>query len=295
MPKYLPRPVSAVLSLVFYGLNTIFWVIPLFAMTLAKLLVPLPTWRRWCSRLLDRIATNWISLNTLNQRLLTPARWDVRGAEDLQPQQWYLVLANHQSWLDILVLQRVFNRKIPFLKFFLKKELIWMPLLGQAWWALDFPFMKRYSAAFLRRHPHLRGRDLEITKRACRKFKQLPVSIMNFVEGTRFSRRKQQAQQSPYQTLLRPRAGGIAFVLASMGQQLDRILDVTISYPRGGGSFWGFLNGRISEIRVQVRSLPIGKELLGDYFNDHAFQQRFQGWLNHLWQDKDQRLLALTQ
>ena len=56
--------------------------------------------------------------------------WDVEGVETLDRSEWYLVLANHQSWVDIAVLQRIFHRKIPFLKFFIKKELLWLPILG---------------------------------------------------------------------------------------------------------------------------------------------------------------------
>ena len=111
---------------------------------------------------------------------------------------------------------------VPFLKFFLKKELIWVPILGIAWWALDFPFMKRYSAAVLKKRPHLRGKDIEITRQACKKFKSLPVSIMNFVEGTRFTREKHDKQKSPFTHLLKPKAGGIGFVLSTMGEQLQQ-------------------------------------------------------------------------
>jgi 1-acyl-sn-glycerol-3-phosphate acyltransferase len=198
-----------------------------------------------------------------------------------------MVVANHQSWVDILVLQRIFHRKIPFLKFFLKKELLWFPILGQAWWALDFPFMRRHTPGFLKRHPHLRGKDLEITRKACEKFKTIPVSVMNFVEGTRFSEEKHGRLKSPYTHLLRPKAGGLAYTLSAMGRQMDRILDVTIAYPDGVKSFWRFLCGEVKEIKVRVKALEITPELQGDYFNDREYRIRFQGWLNALWTEKD--------
>ena len=164
-----------------------------------------------------------------NQNLTNNTRWDVQGTESLEPSQWYLVLSNHQSWTDIVVLQRIFHRKIPFLKFFIKKELFWLPLLGQAWWALDFPFIKRYSKAKLQRKPHLRGKDLEITRRACKRFQQLPISIMNFVEGTRFTIQKHRQQQSPYTHLLRPKAGGIAAVLGDDDSIQSHIQDTFVA------------------------------------------------------------------
>jgi 1-acyl-sn-glycerol-3-phosphate acyltransferase len=275
------------LCLALYILNTLFWCIPLFVLAAAKAAIPLQSWRRKCSRTLNAIAENWIWVNNQNQRLFGKTRWDVQGLESLDRSEWYLVLANHQSWVDILVLQRIFHKKIPFLKFFIKKELLWFPILGQAWWAMDFPFVKRYSKSYLKKKPHLRGKDLEITRKACQKFKKIPISIMNFVEGTRFSVEKHRKQASPYTHLLRPRAGGIAFVLGSMAEQIHRVLDVTIAYPDGSSSFWALLCGKIQRVKVRVRSLPVSNELLGDYVNDGQFRSRLQDWLNGLWEEKN--------
>ena len=279
--------VRGILSLILYALNTVFWCIPLFVLAAAKAAVPLDAWMRRCNRMLNAIAENWIWVNNLNQKLVGNTRWDIQGMEVLDRYDWYLVLANHQSWVDILVLQRIFHRKIPFLKFFIKKELLWFPLLGQAWWAMDFPFVKRYTKSDLQKRPHLKGKDLEITRKACKKFKKIPVSIMNFVEGTRFTNEKHHRQQSPYSHLLKPKAGGIAFVLGSMGKQIHRVLDVTIVYPDGVSNFWALLCGKIREVKVRVRSLPVSPGLLGDYANDRNFRAGLQGWLNNIWAEKN--------
>ena len=285
----LPGVVRGSLSLVLYILNTLFWCIPLFILVLAKAAVPLESWMRRCSRILNAIAENWIWVNNQNQNLMAGnTRWEVQGIETLERFEWYLVLANHQSWVDILVLQRIFNRKIPFLKFFIKKELLWLPVLGQAWWAMDFPFVKRYTKSDLQKKPHLKGKDIEITRKACKKFKKMPVSIMNFVEGTRFTNEKQRRQKSPYSHLLKPKAGGIAFVLGSLEEQIHRVLDVTIVYPDGATNFWALLCGKIRKIKVRVRSLPVSPELLGDYANDRRFRTRLQHWLNDIWAEKNQ-------
>jgi 1-acyl-sn-glycerol-3-phosphate acyltransferase len=290
----IPGVVRGSFSLSLYILNTVFWSIPLFVLAFAKAVLPLKSWRRRCSKLLNAIAENWIWVNNLNQKLVGNTRWDVGGMENLERTDWYLVLANHQSWVDILVLQRIFHRKIPFLKFFIKKELIWLPILGQAWWAMDFPFVKRYTKSFLRKNPHLKGKDLEITRKACAKFKEIPVSIMNFVEGTRFTNEKHRMQQSPYDHLLKPKAGGIAFVLGSLGEQIHQVLDVTIVYPEGVANFWALLCGKIRKIKVRVRSLPVSAELLGDYINDGHFRLEIQRWLNNLWEEKDKYIEELS-
>ncbi len=288
MLHVLPNAIRGGLSLFVYMINTIFWCTPLFILVIAKAIVPVEWWRRRCSRLLNAIAENWIWVNNQNQKLIARnPQLEVQGIEALKRSEWYLVLANHQSWVDILVLQRIFHKQIPFLKFFIKKELFWFPLLGQAWWAMDFPFVKRYTKSYLQKKPHLKGRDLEITRKACRKFKKIPVSIMNFVEGTRFTIEKHGRQQSPYPHLLKPKAGGIAFVLGSLGEQISRVLDVTIVYPDGITGFWAFLCGKISKIKVQVRSLPVSPELFGDYIPDGHFRADLQRWLNGLWAEKN--------
>jgi len=198
-----------------------------------------------------------------------------------------MVLSNHQSWVDIVALQMIFNRRIPILKFFIKQELIKVPLLGFAWWALDFPFMKRYSAEFLKKNPHLKGKDIEITRRACEKFKTTPVSVMNFVEGTRYTLKKHDRQKSPYRHLLKPKAGGTGFVFSIMGSSIRSILNVTIVYPHGDTNFWHYLCGRVQDIRIHIEQMPLTDDLVGDYENDGEYRKHFQKWVNELWEKKD--------
>jgi 1-acyl-sn-glycerol-3-phosphate acyltransferase len=292
--QVLPGPVQGALSLLALFLNTLLWTTPLFIATFIKMIVPVESWRRYWGRFLDRIATYWVFCNNLVIRLTKPVKWEVSGLSGLDEKDWYLVVSNHQSWLDIVVLQKVLYRKIPFIKFFLKKELIWVPLLGQAWWALDFPFMKRYSREYLKKYPERKGKDLETTRKACAKFKHIPVAIMNFVEGTRFTRAKAEKQASPYTGLLKPKAAGIAFVLGAMGENLSSILNVTISYPDDAKSLWKFMCGRVRRIRVVVENIPITPDLLGDYFRDMEFQQRFQAWLNEMWERKEMLIRTMA-
>jgi 1-acyl-sn-glycerol-3-phosphate acyltransferase len=293
MLHFLPHAITGALSLLVYIVNTLFWFVPIVLLAILKL-PPVLRWQSWMTYLLDACAVAWISVNNCTTRIFTGIRWHISGLEQLSRKDWYLVLANHQSWADILVLQNVFNRRIPFIKFFLKKELIYVPFLGICWWALDFPFMKRYSKSFLQHNPHLKGKDIETTRKACRKFRFKPAAIMNFVEGTRFTRQKHQLQQSPFSHLLKPKAGGAAFVLGAMGEQLHKVLDITIHYPNGIPSFWDYISGKVRDITVQINVLPITPDLLGDY-NDLQYRERFQQWINQLWQQKDQQLATLKQ
>lgn len=293
MLSFLPAPLLGFLSFLFYTVNTLFWIIPIIIFSLLKALVPLDGWRKVFSYLLDRMASNWVAINTVNQKIFYKTKIKVTGLEKLEKKQWYLVVANHQSWVDILVLQRVLRGKIPFLKFFLKKELIYVPFLGIAWWALDFPFMKRYSQAYLKKNPHLKGKDMETTRKACEKFKHKPVSIMNFIEGTRFTDEKHSKQNSPFKHLLKPKAGGIGFVMTAMGDQLNKVLDVTIYYPDTTPSFLDFICGRTAHIEVIIDIKDIDDSLKGDYMSDRNFKISFQKWVNQLWLDKDTLLEEL--
>ena len=192
------------------------------------------------------------------------------------------------------MLQHVLNRRIPMLKFFLKQQLIWVPVIGLAWWALDFPFMKRHTKDDLRKHPGRRLQDREATRRACEKFALVPTSVMNFAEGTRFTPGKHAAQASQYRHLLKPKAGALALAINAMGEKFHSLIDVTIVYPAGVPSFWGFLCGRAPRIIVRAQQLAIPAAFsAGDYGGDAAFRMQFQQWLTTLWDDKDRQITAL--
>jgi 1-acyl-sn-glycerol-3-phosphate acyltransferase len=268
--------------------------VPLFALALLKLVIPVAPVRRVITRWLMSLAENWISGNEVILMGSGSRTWSAEGIEDLDRQGWYLVLANHQTWVDIVVLQIAFNRRIPLLKFFIKQQLIWFPLLGIGFWALDMPFMKRYSPSYLAKHPEKKGSDLEATREACKKFRDTPTSVINFVEGTRFSEEKRAARNSPYDRLLPPRAGGVAVAISSMGGIFDAIVDVTLVYPGVVPKFWDMICGDRVTVTVDVRTRPIDAELLtGDYQNDREFRRDVHRWLAAIWEDKDARIAEI--
>ena len=283
------RQLRGILVFAAFAVNTLFWFVPILVLAVVKLLVPVASVRAAVTRWLMAVGENWISVNTLLLEKAASIDWRIQGAESLRKDEWYLVIANHQTWVDILVLQVVFNRRIPFLKFFIKQQLIWFPVLGFAWWAMDMPFMKRYSAAYLSRNPHMKGKDFETTRRACEKFRHTPTSVINFVEGTRFSIEKRDRHNAPYRHLLRPRAGGFAVAVSSMGDMFSSILDVTLVYPDGPAKFWDLCCGRHIEVLVSVRRRPVESWMtVGDYENDREWRRRVQGWLGEIWHEKDE-------
>jgi 1-acyl-sn-glycerol-3-phosphate acyltransferase len=296
MLNFLPSPLLGLIATLLMVLNALFWVPILLLFAFLKLIIPVKKMRLLIDPILLRIAEAWIAGNSGWMRLTQRTSWDVQGIEGLNYRSWYLVNCNHQSWVDILVLQHLFNRRIPLLKFFLKQQLIWVPVMGLAWWALDFPFMRRHSEEFLKKHPEMRGKDQATTRQACEKFALIPTSVMNFLEGTRFTPAKQLRQQSPYKHLLKPKAGGMALALNAMGDKFQAILDVTIVYPDGPPDFWQFLKGKLKRVIVRVRPLPIPRHLVqGDYAGDPAVREAYQQWVQQLWLDKDAQIKALHQ
>ena len=293
MLRLLPPPLRALIALILYTGNTIGCFITILPIIVLKVITPAAGLRHAMTRLLMQLGMLWIGVNSWILRLTQRIHWDIEGLEGFDPRRSYLVISNHRSWADILILQHLWKYRIPFLKFFLKKELIWVPLLGVAWWALDFPFMKRYSREYLEKHPEHKGKDIETTKKYCERFKKSPISVINFLEGSRFDPKKHEAQNSPYKHLLMPRAGGAAVVLSAMGEMLDAIIDVTIVYPENQAPlpFWTFLRGEIPSVVVRVRRLAIPEAFVGrNYEQDKAFQQAFKDWINALWAEKNQQI-----
>lgn len=293
--KKIQGQIHAILATLFLICSTFLCFIPILFIGLFKLL-PHKAWQTRCTQCVDSIATFWCGVNNYYLNNIQKVNLEVSGLNQLNPKDWYLVIANHQSWLDIVILQRLFNKKIPVLKFFVKDQLKWIPLLGFSWWAMGCPFMKRYSKEYLAKKPHKQGKDLIATYKAIEIFKRSPASIMNFVEGTRFTPLKKEQQQSPYNHLLKPKAGGISFIISSMGEQITSLLDVTIVYSCKNHSLWDFLRKRIKSIKIDVRQIPIPKKFTSlQQMNDQSIQNEFKDWLNQHWAEKDNLIASLQE
>jgi 1-acyl-sn-glycerol-3-phosphate acyltransferase len=298
MLRWLPAPIICTLCFVLLSLALVTSFALLMLGALLKLLTPTAAGRTWLARywLGDFVGNgSWWGLNRLVYLLLHGPRRDIVIEGELDPDKTWLLVCNHQSYADIPLLVDIFGRRLPFTRFFLKQELLWMPIIGMACVTLDMPFVKRHSAAAIAANPALRQQDLQVTRKACEKYRSIPVTMVNFLEGTRFTPAKRDAKGSPYRNLLRPKAAGLSFALNAMGEQFAGIVDVTLCYaPSRYGTLASFLSGDQRNIKVRVRVLPVPVELIGgDYQEDAAFRERFQHWVNALWQRKDEELSRL--
>jgi 1-acyl-sn-glycerol-3-phosphate acyltransferase len=286
MLSFLPSFLKCLLAAVVLFVNTVLVFSMMIPFAVLKLVLPFNMVRRVADFVLNGLASFWTVVNGVWMAMVGRTRWHVSGLEGFSMRGWYLVSSNHQSWVDILVLQKVFSRRIPLLKFFIKHELIYVPIMGLAWWALDFPFMKRRGGASAQK-------DLETARKACEKFKVIPTSVISFMEGTRFTQVKHDQQKSPYTYLLKPKTGGVGMALETMGELFDCLVDVTIAYPHGVPTFMDLLTGNIEEVVVTVRQQPIPKHLLVGADGRAADRAQVQSWINGLWQAKDEELTQI--
>jgi 1-acyl-sn-glycerol-3-phosphate acyltransferase len=294
MLRFLPVFLLFPLHLCLQTINIAFWSILIILFGLLKLVLPVAVIVKPINVLINFMLFAFGKLSVKLIKLTNKVELDYQIEGVLSKEEWYLMMPNHISWLDIVILTEFAADRIPAPKFFLKKELIWLPFVGLGAWALDMPFMRRYSSAFIAKNPHLKGKDIETTKQSCEKFKKMPTTVINFVEGSRFTPDKHRQRKSPYQYLLPPKAGGIAFTLAAMGELFTSILDVTIVYPNVKGSaMLAMLGGKLTKIVLRVKVLEIKEGTVGDYFNNESFRAAFQTWLNQVWLEKDKLICDL--
>ena len=201
---------------------------------------------------------------------------------------WYMAISNHQSWADIFILLVAAHKRIPLLKFFMKKELAWIPFIFLANKTLNMPFVNRHSKKELEKNPNLRNKDYENTLKACKRFLRSPSTIFSYAEGTRKDATKHKAQNSPYKNLLKPRIGGIATALSAM-PNINVLVDYSVVYKSEKRGAWSFLKGDMKDVKVLVRKYDIPENLKNkNYSTDAEYRENFKNWIEAIWIEKDQ-------
>ncbi|NNG99463.1 MULTISPECIES: acyltransferase [Acinetobacter Taxon 24D] len=246
-----------------------------------------------------QITNSWLGVNNwLIDHVLPHLKWDISIDDnlDLSMQGRYLMTCNHQSWVDTTVNQYFGLTRMPLTRFFTKWELIFIPFVGQAFKILGFPMMKRHTKEQIAKNPELKTRDMEESRKACEQLLSQPFTLLNYLEGTRFTPEKHAAQQSPYKNLLKPKAGGLALALNILGDKIDALVDMTIVYPDGAPGYGDFWLGDVHRIAVNLRKIDIPSWVLGGNYEDDAeYRERFQQWVHELWIEKDQLIERMKQ
>ncbi|WP_435980379.1 acyltransferase [Psychrobacter sp. DM4] len=243
-----------------------------------------------------KIANHWIrSNNAVIDTVLPKKDWRIRLPDDANTSGKYLLVSNHQSWVDTSIVQYISQDHLPLTRFFTKFELIYLPIVGQTFYFLDFPMMRRHSKKAIAKNPALQGKDIIEAKRACALLKDKPFTLLNYLEGTRFTPAKRDQQHSPYTHLLKPRAGGLALAINALGDEIDGILDMTIVYPDGIPNYGDLWQGNIKRLSVDVRYLDVPANIIADiqsggYENDERVKAQMFTWVEQIWRQKDKRV-----
>jgi 1-acyl-sn-glycerol-3-phosphate acyltransferase len=291
MLTQLKQIVLGTMSLILYIGNCLLFPIPVILLSLLSRILPFKSWRAYTNQLVQKSPYPWTDINQAIFSISNRGKVDLKIEGELNQKHSYLLVSNHRSWIDILMIYGQLNRKTTPIKFFMKKQLLWgLPVAGITCKLIGFPFMERHSREDIRKNPALKGKDIETTRKACQQLVTIPGSLMNFAEGTRFSQRKKEKQASPYRHLLKPKAGGAAVVLEELHSHLAGVIDVTISYDTDNMSLWAFASGQFRKFHFHVRVLDLPYELIGNYHENRQSRTQMQTWLNDIWQHKDQLL-----
>ena len=267
--------------------NTLILAILMIPLGIIKFLIPIKNLRASFTKIIIKIGEIWISVNSLWVIKLHKPNLEIHGQENLDGNSWFLSTSNHQSAADIFIVQLITNRKIPMLKFFIKYELIYVPIIGICWWALDMPFLKRYTQEQIKRNPKLEGRDYKKMKKSLEHYSLHPVSIFSYAEGTRFSKEKHINQNSKFSHLLKPKEGGLAIALSNVNK-IKELIDITIIYDSDNLGFWNYLCGNIKNIKIFISKTKIpSKYLIDTLITNNELRSDFKLWLYDRWAEKD--------
>lgn len=298
MLSFLPGPILLVFNLAVLSVVTLILALPIFVGALIRLILPLKPVLKGLDSLYQFIFWIWAHFLSFEIALTNKTKWDIAGLDQVKVNGACMIISNHLSWADIVMLIVLYRGRIPITKFFLKHSLIYIPIIGQVCFALGMPFLRRYTRSEILKNPKLKTKDLDATRKACLSVIEHPSTLVNFVEGTRYTKAKAKAQKSPYQNLMPPKAASLAVALGIIGPKLDCILNTTLQYPKndGGKVFIDLLKGRLHEVIARVEVIPaqtIQNELTGDYMTDKQFKRRFTQKLRDLWQAKDEQIAQL--
>ena len=245
--------------------------------------------KRPLDRILVSIGNSWLLAEQLTLGSSRKMKFEIDEVPGASMDKSYLVISNHPGGGDIFILPRMFYHKIPVTRYFIKRSLLAFPVLGFTAWTMGMPFVRRSSSKQIARRPELREKDYQDAKKSMAPQVGRPATMAIFAEGTRFSKEKHAKQNSPYNYLLKPRAGGVGLVLATLGDQIDTIYDCTIVYPDAlTPSLWDYFCGRVPRVVCRIEALTVPDKLRNlDYHNNEADRLVIREWLNERWELKD--------
>ena len=291
MLSFLPAPLLFVINFTFISVVKAILAIPVFVLAFVRLILPFGPVLSFVDRINQAVFYLWISNNAFLMWLTNRIQWDIQGADIEKIKGSCFIISNHVTWTDIVMLGQIYRGKIPITKFFLKHSLIYIPLIGLACLGLGMPFLRRYSKQQLLKNPKLKTKDIESTNKACRRLIHAPSTLVNFVEGTRYTKEKAAAVKSPYHHLMPPKAASLGIALGQIGKDIEILFNTTLRYPDNEESpFIDMLKGKLKTVYASIEPIKVTDEIIGDYLGDKQFKHSFTLWLRELWERKDAEL-----
>jgi 1-acyl-sn-glycerol-3-phosphate acyltransferase len=175
----------------------------------------------------------------------------VTGVEHLNKNKSYVLISNHQSFMDIIVIFAIYSST---LRMVVKKELMYVPIFGWTLWWLRFIYIDRGN----------RRKSLKSIDKGAAQIKK-GMSVLLFPEGTRSSDGKLQ----PF------RPGSFIMAIKSQAPIIPITISGTINVMHRSDPFHLNLNRRV---RVII-SPPIKTE---DYTLEdrHQLKEKIEGIIN---------------
>jgi 1-acyl-sn-glycerol-3-phosphate acyltransferase len=290
------KHIIAAFSLTYITGNLAFWIIPLLVLTGLKFLVTNTKAQDYLYRAMLWLYRRAVGVDHFLLNCILAIDFEISGLPLLNKNNNYLVISNHRSWADILVLQSLLVRGAPIIKFIVKREILMLPLVGWICWAYEYPFVSRHTLKFKKQTGRNNKSDLHSLNQRLANLKNHPSSIINFVEGTRYTTLKNGQEESSLANLLPPKVGGLTYILQTFGTQLDYLLDCTIAYDCEEPIFWNLLGKQSQKVKVEVQQIPISNLLpiITSEKGSISYEQTSE-WLNDLWEQKDQKLICLLE
>lgn len=204
----------------------------------------------------------------------------VISGDDIPMRENALLVSNHQQMPDIPAIMKLARsrHRLGDLKFFVKKQLKWVPGMGWGMQFLDCLFVDRDWAS-----------DNEKIHRTFARLVsgRVPVYLVSFVEGTRMTLPKLEvarayAQENgfpiPRHTLV-PRSKGFSASIEALRSHITAVYDITIGYENGVPSLWQYIKGLVQRIHLHVRRFPIDTLPAG--------AEQLRSWLHARFEEKD--------
>lgn len=225
------------------------------------------------------IANAWWGLCESMARLTYGIEIVITG-DELPVKENGIVILNHQVMTDIPVIFSLAKQKgrLGDLKWFVKDVIKYFPGVGWGMLFLDCLFIKRDWLA-----------DKDYIKQTFDKFHRynIPIWLMCFVEGTRFTPEKakrshdyaQKIGMKPFNHLLIPRTKGFVASVQSLRNHCSAVYDFTIGYEQSPPpTLWQWIRGEARRVHLHVRrfdikSLPQTDEAISQWLMD-CFRQK---------------------